>query len=307
MGKALDVPASRRFVGHEVLRWALNGAEGGLRTVLASVLSKTGSVPGKPGARLALQCIDGDEVWRGTVGGAGLEERVKAVMRDLLAGPHRQHGQVLTYGLTSGAKGFEVQPLDSLCGGRVTVTVEVLEPTPHLLLMGGGHCAVALAELSHHLGWRTSVQDSRQGFVAPEHHPHAIERHVGSVEEFLGRETAASLARFSDILLLGHDHAEDRARLHGLLKTMVEANRRPGENGAPRIGCIGSRSKWNSFREGAIEAGLPADAVDSVACPIGLNIGAETPQEIAVAVAAAIIAATSGTVAGSPTWRDLAS
>ncbi len=304
MGKGLDGRPLRGGVGLEVLRWALDGADAGSRAVVASVLSKTGSVPGKPGARMALRCIDGTEAWRGTVGGAGLEERVKARMRDLLHAPRRPDGEVLTFGLTPGAKGFEVQPLDSLCGGKVTVTVEVFEAVPHLLLMGGGHCAAAIADLAHRLGWRTSVQDTRAAFAGPEHHPHAVERHVGAVDAFFDAESAHTLGRFSDILLLGHDHGEDRARLHGVLGLMVEAGQRPGVGAAPRLGCIGSRAKWTSFREGAVSGGLPEDAVDAVACPIGINIGAESPEEISVAVVASIIAARSGTVAGSATWRN---
>ena len=124
------------------------------------------------------------------------------------------------------------------------------------------------------------------------------------MDEFLAAENATTLARFSDILLLGHDHAEDRARLHGLLEHLHAAGLIPGQSGAPRIGCIGSRAKWTSFRDGCLEAGLPEALVEAVVCPIGLNIGAETPEEIAVAVAAAIMAAEAGLAPGEPTWRD---
>lgn len=291
-------------MGLDVMRWALGGPDHGRRAVLASVLTSAGSVPGKPGARMAVQHgVDGLE-WRGTVGGAGLEERVRKRMVELLDHPGRPMGEVVHFGLNLGAKGFEVVALDSLCGGRVTVSIDVLEPTPHVLLMGGGHCAVAIAEVANGLGWRTSVQDAREEHAAPSQHPHAAERHVGSVQEFLASESATTLRRFSDVLLLGHDHAEDRERLHGLLALLHESGDLPGQAGAPRIGCIGSRSKWTSFRSGCLEAGLPEAAVDAVTCPIGVNIGARTPEEIAIAVAADIIAKQAGVEAGSPNWRD---
>ncbi len=288
-------------MGLDVLRWALATCDAGQRVVLASVVTTSGSVPGKAGAKLAL--CDGP-TWIGTVGGAGLEERVKAAMLDRLHAPGRPMGEVLTYGLHRGAKGYEVVALDSLCGGRVTVSIDVLHPTPHVLLMGGGHCAVAFAKVADQLGWRTSVQDTREAYADAQQHPTAEERHVSSVEAFLEAEDASSLTRFTDILLLGHDHAEDRARLHGLLERFSVAEMVPGQHGAPRIGCIGSRAKWTSFRDGCLEAGLAEAAVDAVICPIGLNIGAETPEEIAIAVAASIMAAQAGLAPGAPTWRD---
>ena len=301
MEKTLDVQPPRQGMGLDVLRWALATCDAGQRVVLASVVTTSGSVPGKAGAKLAL--AEGP-TWVGTVGGAGLEERVKAAMLDRLHASGRPMGEVLTYGLHRGAKGYEVVALDSLCGGRVTVSIDVLNPTPHVLLMGGGHCAVAFANVAEQLGWRTSVQDSREAYADAAHHPAAAERHVNSVDDFLAAESATTLARFSDILLLGHDHAEDRARLHGLLEHLHAAGLIPGQSGAPRIGCIGSRAKWTSFRDGCLDAGLPEALVEAVVCPIGLNIGAETPEEIAVAVAAAIMAAEAGLAPGEPTWRD---
>ena len=289
-------------MGLDVLRWALATCDAGQRGVLASVVTTSGSVPGKAGAKLA---VCAGPTWMGTVGGAGLEERVKAAMIERLHAQGRPMGEVLTYGLHRGAKGYEVVALDSLCGGRVTVSIDVLNPTPHVLMMGGGHCAVAFANVAEHLGWRTSVQDSREAFADEAHHPAAVERHVNSVETFLAAEDATTMARFTDILLLGHDHAEDRARLHGLLDRFNDAGLIPGQNGAPRIGCIGSRAKWTSFRDGCLEAGLPEALVEAVECPIGLNIGAETPEEIAVAVAASIMAAQAGLAPGEPTWRDV--
>lgn len=288
-------------MGLDVLRWALTTCDAGQRVVLASVVTTSGSVPGKAGAKMAL-CAG--PTWVGTVGGAGLEERVKAAMLERLHAAGRPMGQVLTYGLHRGAKGYEVVALDSLCGGRVTVSIDVLNPTPHVLLMGGGHCAVAFAKVADQLGWRTSVQDSREAYADAAQHPAATERHVTSVEAFLEKEDASTLARFTDILLLGHDHAEDRSRLHGLLEHLHSAGLVPGQGGAPRIGCIGSRAKWTSFRDGCLEAGLPEGVVEAVVCPIGLNIGAETPEEIAVAVAASIMAAEAGLAPGEPTWRD---
>ena len=100
----------------QVLTWALGELAKRHTVVLASVLNTSGSVPGKTGARLAMTS-DGHR-WTGTVGGAGLEHRVLARCRELLVSSSEPTAEVITYGLNKGAKGYEVTPLDSLCGGR---------------------------------------------------------------------------------------------------------------------------------------------------------------------------------------------
>ena len=178
--------ATRDIVTKAVLTWVLDMLEGGQSVAMASVIEASGSVPGKPGARMA---VTESGARFGTVGGAGLEMNI---------------------------------------------------------------------------------------------YPYASELHPISVNEFLQREDSDSLTRFSDILLLGHDWSVDQDMLLGLLEKSGGSNR-------PRIGAIGSKAKWKSFREAAISQGISESVVDSVRCPIGLEIGAESPEEIAVAVCAEIM------------------
>lgn len=258
----------------------------GHKVGLATVLSTQGSVPGRVGARLLIS----SEGVVGTIGGAGLERTVIARLEELLDS-ERPVGEVHTYGLHARAKGFEVRPLDSLCGGQVTVSLEVVIPMPHLLLMGGGHCARAIAEVTKVLGWQCSVTDSREAYSTLDGSEEGL--HM-TPEVFFESEDGTSLARFSDILLLGHDWKEDETRLIGLLSS--------GYGG--RIGVIGSRSKWQAFEAAALEQGIAPADLDEVTCPIGVNIGAESPEEIAIAVAAWIISRRTGTQPATPTWRD---
>ena len=259
------------------LQWALDELSKNRKVGIASVVSTAGSVPGKEGARLALTEFSVS----GTVGGAGLEMKVISRLKELMIESTKPCGEIVTYGLNKGAKGYEVTPLDSLCGGRVTVAFEVMIPMPHILLMGGGHCAKAIAEACKPLDWKFSVQDSRADFAVLDG---AIETHHSCPKDFLMNENNESLSRFSDILLLGHDWKEDEERLLGLLFA--------GYNG--RLGVIGSKSKWNAFSKIALEAGISQDQLDQVNCPIGLDIGAESPEEIAVAVLAEILASHKG-------------
>ena len=266
-----------------VLTWVLDRLERGESVAMASVIEASGSVPGKPGARLALT-PSGARF--GTIGGAGLELKVEDALRGMLNGGRQQvrekGGRVETFVLYKDAKGEEATPLDSLCGGRVTVAMEVMDPMPHVLIAGGGHVGRAVAIVCDTLGWSHSVFDVRAEYADAERYPFASELHAGSVSGFLEGEDSDSLVRFSDVLLLGHDWAVDQEFLLGMLGRI--------ESGArPRIGAIGSTVKWNAFRETAVDAGVSEEAVDSVRCPIGLDIGADSPEEIAVAVCAEIM------------------
>jgi xanthine dehydrogenase accessory factor len=267
-----------------VLTWVLDRLERGESVAMASVIEASGSVPGKPGARLALT-PSGARF--GTIGGAGLELKVENALKGMLNGGRQQvrekGGRVETFVLYKDAKGEEVIPLDSLCGGRVTVAMEVMDPMPHILIAGGGHVGRAVAIVCDTLGWSHSVFDVRTEYAEAARYPFASELHTGSVSDFLENEDSDSLVRFSDVLLLGHDWAIDQEMLLCLLDRLDGDSR-------PRIGAIGSTVKWNAFRDSAMAAGVPKESVDSVRCPIGLDIGADSPEEIAVAVCAEIMA-----------------
>ena len=271
-----------------VLEWVTARLREGEPVALASVITAQGSVPGKPGAHMA---VTESEVF-GTVGGAGLELKVMNHLREIL---ESKQGRIETYQLQKEATGKAGTPLNSLCGGTLTVAMEVIEPLPHILLAGGGHCAQAIADASAPLGWSVSVLDARPEYASEELWPDAEECIAAEPGVFLSRETTESLARFSHILLLGHDWAIDETLLIGLLER---------NEGRPRIGCIGSKAKWRAFEKSALQAGISQNTLDTVICPIGVTIGAESPQEIAIAVLAQIIAEIKGVEPTSPSWRN---
>ena len=271
-----------------VLEWVTARLRDGEAVAMASVITAQGSVPGKPGAHMA---VTESEVY-GTVGGAGLEMKVMNHLREILI---NGEGRIETYQLQKEASGKTGTPLNSLCGGILTVAMEVIQPMPHILLAGGGHCAQAIADASAPLGWSVSVLDARPEYASEELWPDAEECIAAQPGDFLSRETTESLSRFSHILLLGHDWAIDEALLIGLLER-TECR--------PRIGCIGSKSKWKAFEKSALNSGISQNLIDTVICPIGVSIGAESPQEIAVAVLAQIVAEVKGVEPASETWRE---
>ena len=285
-----------------VLQWALAQLHEQRKVVLVTVLNTSGSVPGKTGARLAMSSPDGQ--WEGTVGGAGLEHKILDRCRTLLKETSSPAAEVITYGLNKGAKGYEVQPLDSLCGGRVTLSLEVMIPMPHIFIMGGGHCGQALSTLLDQVRWSYSVHDTRPEFASVDVYPNAVQISSAGIDDLFANESPASMNRFSDILLLGHDWSEDQHRLLGLLNMFNQGDvLLDGEN-APRIGVIGSRSKWQAFRKECESQGHSESLLDQVICPIGLNIGAESPEEIAVAVVAQIMSSFKKKDPSQPSWRQ---
>ena len=170
--------------------------------------------------------------------------------------------------------------------------------------MGGGHCSEAISKLLPKKGWNYSVQDTREVFTTMDLYPEAIERSYSTVEGFFSGETTDSLSRFSDVLLLGHDYSEDLDRLQRLLQLAEGADVSLNGKSFPRIGAIGSRSKWKSFTESCTGVGIKTSTLDQVRCPIGLNIGAESPEEIAIAVIAEILSMHKDADVHAPNWRD---
>ena len=265
------------------LNWAIKRVEAGERVAIASVVQASGSVPGKPGARLAISS-SGEKF--GTIGGAGLELKVEKELQEILlrdlSDLRKKGGKVESFLLNRDGKGKEASALDSLCGGQVKVAMEVITPRPHILIAGGGHVGLSIAKVCDSLEWLYSVFDVREEYCNRQRYPNAEGNFCSSVEEFLQNESSDSLTRFSDILLLSHDWAVDEEMLIGLLQLCKEGRR-------PRIGAIGSKKKWSAFEKKAIENGVEKRLIDSVRCPIGLDIGADTPEEIAIAVCAEVL------------------
>ena len=263
------------FMGSKTMIWALDQLEQLNTVAMASIIESDGSVPAKVGAKMA---FSSSGARHGTVGGAGLEVKIEGRLSAMLNG---SLGGIETFVLSTSSNDASTTNLNSLCGGRVTVAFEKFEPCPHILLMGGGHVAKAISEACDLLGWHHSVFDEREDFASPEMFPNASERINSKADEFLIAETPSSLARFSDILLLGHDWAIDQKLLIGLLSHIEEL--------PVRLGCIGSKTKWREFAKSARNEGISDERLNAVRCPIGSPIGAVTVEEIAFSVCSEII------------------
>ncbi len=266
-----------------VLAWVMEKLNHGHSVALATIIESKGSVPGKPGAKLAI--IKNGQKF-GTVGGAGLELKIENALIKLLKQPKpmsTKGGKIETFLLYKDGKGKEAIPLDSLCGGQVKVSLEVIETTPHVLIVGGGHVGLAITLVTETLGWSHSVFDIRSDFANSVRFPNAEEIHNSPVGTFLKNENESSLSRFSDILLLGHDWSIDQEILIEIMSLLKDTSRF-------RVGAIGSKSKWSAFKKAALSKNISNSVIELVRCPIGISIGAHSPEEIAIAVCAEIIA-----------------
>lgn len=265
-----EVPVPTRAGPVRVLRIAAEHTEAGVRGGLATVIARRGSSPANPGQKLYLGA-DGRCV--GTVGGGAVE---RAVLEDLrrLASPDNAAdppagGQAV--------RTFRLGPdLGMCCGGQVDVMVEPLVPAEPCLVVGAGHVATALAPLLVDLGFDVTVVDARPEWAAPDRLGGArvIEAEVADLDH-----AAVSVHPRGACLVMTHDHALDHHAIEWALR-----------RGFALVGGVGSRGKAARVRSRLATAGFSADDAARVRMPLGLDIGARTPEEIAVSIAAELVA-----------------
>ena len=160
------------------------------------------------------------------------------------------------------------------------VFVENFEPLPQLFIVGAVHVAIHLVHFARQLGFRTVVVDARSAFATAERFPHADELIVEWPAEYLARTT---LHANTFCVFLTHDEKLDNPAL----KVALEA-------GVRYVGALGS-SRTHAKRVAALrEAGLASELIDRIHAPIGLDLGGRKPEEIALAIAAELVAVRSG-------------
>ncbi len=236
----------------------------GRPAVLCTVVRSRGSTPRRSTSKM-LVYPDGRIL--GSVGGGQMESRVIAVALEAL---ETGRPRLLEYSMTDPARGDP-----GICGGQVEIYVEPLAPRPVLLVVGGGHVGRALAHLAKWLGFRVVLSDDRAEFCSPEAVPDADAYHCVDPAKLA---EAVEITSWTYIALTTRGVDVDAACLPGLL-----------ESPAAYIGVIGSRRRWLATQEKLIAAGVPAEQIARVCSPIGLELNAETPEEIAVSIMAEII------------------
>jgi xanthine dehydrogenase accessory factor len=253
----------------DLLRSISSCLDGGTPCALATVVHATGSVPRAPGAKMLI-LADGKLV--GTVGGGALEHAVIEAAREVL---RTGEPQLLSYDLRP--------DLGMTCGGGAQVFVEPMIPSDRLLLFGAGHVGRALYPVARALGFSVSLLDDRPELATAEAFPGTC-RIVHSFDE------AAFLpfVEGSYCVVVTKSHAIDTAIVRALL------------GARPRyVGMIGSTNKRRAVERALAEAGTPPERISLLHTPIGVSIAAETPEEIAVSIAAELVATRRGAPASN--------
>jgi xanthine dehydrogenase accessory factor len=208
----------------------------------------------------------------GTIGGGGMERRLVDEALEAL-----KEGRPRTIAFALGMEPLgEAIPVDSKCGGEVRIFMDIIRPDPRLVIIGSGHIGMPLASLAHEAGFQTIVVDDADT-ATRERFPHALEIHSGPFEgELADIETTPA-----DMIAIVH--GETRYELAALRMFLP---RKPAY-----IGLLGSSNKAEEHKRQLKEEDFNAAAIEGINAPIGLDIGAETPEEIAVSIVAELIKA----------------
>jgi xanthine dehydrogenase accessory factor len=250
----------------DVLEAFLEEIRSGRRAVLATIVRASGSTPRTVGARMVIR-EDGPPF--GTIGGGAFEALVLADAQELLT-EAEPVPRVKRYVFTESGE----DALGMACGGTAEVLLEASSRASRLVIFGAGHVGVALARLAATVGFAPEVVDDREEFC--EAAREAGIRRVVRCDD--GYERIPVLDGRCFVAVVTRCHRTDRLALRRVLQAETRY-----------VGLIGSRRKKSViFRELAGD-GVAEDALARVRCPIGLPIGGETPEEIAVSIVAELM------------------
>ena len=231
---------------------------------LVTVIETQGSIPRHAGSKML---VHGDGAIVGTIGGGLMESKVieEALLAQAEATP-----RLRTYTLNE----VDVDNV-GICGGTATLFIEPMGIAASLLVIGGGHVGKALAELGKWAGYRVLLSDDRAAFCTPEYLAGLDDYIVCPPQDILEHTTITARTYIAAVT---RGLPIDRLLIPALLQT-----------DAAYIGLIGSRRRWQITRKALIEEGVSEQDLARVHAPIGLELGAETPKEIAVSILAEIV------------------
>ncbi len=236
----------------------------GIRGALCTILESHGSVPRHTGSKMLVK-ENGSLI--GSIGGGEIENRViKEAKLAMLDGKPRR----LEYKLVNPAAGDP-----GICGGTAEVYVEPILPDPMVLVIGGGHVGKAVVHLAKWLGFRVVLSDDRPEYCNPEMVPEADEYVVCPMSEI-------------------PEHVQINQQTYMILTTRGVPIDTPGmpflmATNPAYLGVIGSKRRWIATRKNLLAAGISEETLNMVTSPIGIELKAETPEEIALSIMAEVL------------------
>ena len=250
----------------------------GQKCAIATIVQVRGSIPSYESAKLLVR-EDGSMI--GTIGGGCVEAEVWNAAREVIEKEQPRH---LSFNLGQEA----AYDNGLICGGQLDVFVEPVLPVPMAFVFGAGHISKSISKIANLAGFGTTIVDNRESFANRERFPEAAEIHAAEYEEVFPK---LPVNETSYLVIVTRGHRDDMRVLRWAISTS-----------ARYIAMIGSKRKVISVIRELEAEGIPAASFERVFAPMGLEIGAVSPEEIAVSVTAEMIAVRRN--AGSR-WREL--
>jgi len=260
-------------VNQEVFAALSDALARGEEVALVTIVASTGSTPQRVGAKM-LVYSDGRTV--GTIGGGCYENDAFWKAREAITA---RKPVTVKFDLNDDF----AQETGLVCGGQMEVFIEPVEASPELYVIGAGHVGFFVARFAHDAGFRVHVVDDREKFANAERFGPGIDVVVDDIPSWLDAHPLPPTA-YAVIVTRGHTHDLDALRT---------VTRQP----VRYAGLIGSKAKVRRIFDELLAEGAAPDTLRTVHAPIGLDIGAITPQEIAISIVAELIAVKHGKIA----------
>src|SRR5438477_10340450 len=242
----------------------------GRRGAIATIVNVRGSIPSFETAKMLVR-DDGSIV--GTVGGGCVEAQIWRAAREVM---ESEKPRTLTFDLNEDPR----YDTGLVCGGTLDIFVEPVLPPASLYIFGAGHVALSLSKAARNAGFEVNVIDDRETYANRERFPEAKEVVAEDYDKAMAKLSPAETAY---IVIVTRGHRDDMRVLRWAVQTQ-----------ARYIGMIGSKRKTITIFRELVKEGLSEQLFERVHAPVGLDIGAITPEEIAVAITAELIAARRG-------------
>jgi len=238
----------------------------GQKCALATIVQVNGSIPSYESAKLLVR-EDGSMI--GTIGGGCVEAEVWNAAREVMQEERARH---MNFSLGQDA----AYDNGLICGGQLSVFVEPVVPQPRTFIFGAGHISKSISKVATLAGFTTVIIDNRESYANRDRFPEADEIFAAEYEEVFPKLTIRDT---SYLIIVTRGHRDDMR----VLRWAVETN-------AKYIAMIGSKRKVIGVIKQLEKEGLPRTAFERIFAPMGLEIGAITPEEIAISVVAEMIA-----------------
>ena len=238
----------------------------GRRGAVATIVNVRGSIPSFKTAKMLVR---DDGSMCGTIGGGCVEADVWQAAREVM---EEEKPRTLSFNLNQSPK----YDTGLVCGGTLDIFIEPILPPAVLYIFGAGHVAASLYKTAHDAGFDVIVIDDREAYANRDRFPAAQEVIAEDFEEAVKR---LGPSKSSYIVIVTRGHRDDMRCLRWAVQTR-----------ARYIGMIGSKRKTIAIFKELTTEGIPANLFERVHAPVGLDIGAVTPEEIAVSITAELIA-----------------